>query len=289
MTARIVAIFFAFMAACAGPARAESGPTSIVVAFSAGGTSWTIARILADSLERSTKSTVLVDPRPGASGLLAAAYVKHQPHDGKTLLLMASASTLAIPPSKDWDYVGRVAAYKYMFVTQKGLPSTLESYFAAAKRDEKLRSLGSSGAGTLPHLIAEKLFADHGIRMVHVPYKGSAPAIQDVVGGHLASALVPYTDMIPWKDSVQVIARSGKEIAEEGWMGIFVPAGLPKATLAKLQAQFEAATTDSKDALIRLGFEPAWQSGEVLARTHRAEYERYKPLADSLGISFPKE
>jgi tripartite-type tricarboxylate transporter receptor subunit TctC len=250
--------------------------TVIVVGFAPGGTSSAVAHFLADSLERMTKSPVIVENHKGASGLVAAEYVRRQKPDGKTLLLMSSTSSLAIPPSPELAYIGLIATYKYVFVTGKQNPATSDEYFAAAQHRDAFRSVATAGAGTLPHLIASALFGERGIPMVHVPFAGSAPAILSVVGGHVASAVVPYPDLVSQADSVRVLAQTGDGIDLEGWVGILAPAGIPTEEIVRLQDLLRRASADAQARLESLGFRQEWKPGAVLRSMHRNEYDRFK-------------
>lgn len=278
---------FATVCLLAGNTAAHSETNTIVVGFAAGGTSSTIARYLADALERMTGSTFIVENRKGAGGLVAADYVKRQKPDGKTLMLMSSTSSLAIAPSPAFTYIALVARYKYAFVTGKQNPATLNAYFTAAKQHDALRNVATAGAGTTPHLVAAELFEAKGIPMVHIPFPGSAPAILSVAGEQVASAVVPYPDLISQMDSVRVLAQTGDGLDEGGWIGILAPAGVPAEEVERLQTLFRTASGLSKERLERLGFEQAWEPGSLLRSLHESEYERFMPLLARLGIQLP--
>jgi tripartite-type tricarboxylate transporter receptor subunit TctC len=266
-----------------GAAQAQSRLT-LVVGFAPGGTSSTAARIIAESLEGITGQSVLVENRPGASGAISAETVRQQ-KNSRTLLFMSSTSALSIPPDSGLVPVGIVAGYSYVVVARKDAPPTFEEYVKAARSDVAFRTVGTAGAGSVAHMIGERLFERHGLNMRHIPYKGSAPAIQDVLGAHIALAVTPVPDFVGFKDEMRVVAETGRGFETDGWVAIYAPPGTSAAEVQQLSALFEEASSRSGDALERMGFKPQWRTGDELLSVHRRQYRELFPVLARLGLT----
>jgi Tripartite tricarboxylate transporter family receptor len=209
---RLTPLFFAAVLTLSSPALPDDGQIRLVVGFAAGGTSSTAARIFAEAVEHITRSSTIVENRPGAGGAVAADWVLRQ-KGTQTLLLMSSTSALSglVP-------IGILATFPYVAVARKDSPAHLSEYMNEASREEKYRTVATAGAGSISHLIGTKLFNDYGVPMVHVPYQGSAPTILSVAGGHVALAIVPFPDFLPFQDTLRILARTGSGIETEGWV-----------------------------------------------------------------------
>lgn len=266
-----------------GIARAENDRMNLVVGFAAGGTSSVAARFVAEAVENLTGVSVLVENRPGAGGVLAAEWVRQQ-KDSKTLFFMSSTSALKIAPDSGLVPVGVIASYDYVAVAKKDAPRALAEYMRAAERDEVLRNVATAGSGSIPHLAGTKLFSDHGITMTHVPFRGSAPAMQSVLGGHVAMTIVPFPDFIGFKDELNVVARTGDGIAVAGWMGIFAPPGTSRGEIQRLAEIFQRASTSAKEKLESFGFRPEWRSDSELQAIHENDVRTWMPVAATLGV-----
>src|SRR5262245_56948503 len=268
---------------CVAPSIAQVRDLTLVVGFAAGGTSSTAARILADSAATIEGTNVVVENIPTAGGKLAASRVI-QNESSRMLFVMSATSVLRIPPDTGLVPVGIFAQYKYVVVPRKGTSPDLHAYIAAAKLDKRPRNVGTAGAGSVAHLIAEKLFEEHDVRMIHVPYPGSAPAIRDVLGGHVDMAAVPMPDAIAQEANLQILAESGKGISVEGWMGLYAPPVTTQENAAQLGLLFEQASARSSENLKRVGFEGVWLSALELRRTHERDYALFYPILRKLGI-----
>lgn len=262
---------------------ADVGQLNIVVGFATGGTSSTAARIIAESVEAITGSSVMVENRPGAGGLIAAEWVRQQT-GSPTLLFMSSTSVAKIPPSLGLVPVGVVASYSFVAAARKDGPANLDEYMKAAKQDAALRFAATAGAGSIAHLIGVKLFKDYGVSMTHVPFQGSAPAIRDVLGGHIPLAVVPYPDFIAFKDQLRVIAETGRGIRTDGWVAIFAPPNTSAQEVGRLAGIFQKASVRSKEKLERVGFRQSWRAGDELRSMYESEYAEWLPMLDTLGI-----
>ncbi|QKV55544.1 Bug family tripartite tricarboxylate transporter substrate binding protein [Comamonas antarctica] len=249
---------------------------TIVVPFSAGGGVDAMARLLAEKLRASLQQTVLVDNKPGASGMVGAAAVSKAAGDGYTLLLGSAGETSINPliyksrmqyqPQRDLAPIGLVARVPNVLVANPGLPvgnlAELAAY--AAKNPGKL-SYATSGVGNPQHLNGELLQSVLGVKMQHVPYKGASGQLVDVASGAVDLTFVSYAGAAPFLKGNRVKAlavTSAKRtsfapeipaIAEtpaakaydlENWFGVFAPAKTPAAIQARLSEAIAAALKD---------------------------------------------
>jgi tripartite-type tricarboxylate transporter receptor subunit TctC len=251
----------------AGPARVQSlagKQIRLIVPFPAGGPTDIVARPLAQMLGDALKATVLVDNRGGAGGSLGADAVAKSAPDGQTLL-MATVGTHAINPAlyknlsydaeRDFTPIALVAMAPVAVVVHPSQPATkLADLVALAKRMPGKLNYGSAGVGTPGHLTAEMFKTAAGIDIQHIPYKGSAPAVTDLLGGQIQIMFDPLQSVLsnvvagklralaisskarsPVQPDVPTIAESGYDGFETtAWWGAFAPAGLPEALAATL-------------------------------------------------------
>jgi len=280
---RLAPLFFAALVTLSSPALPNDGQITLVVGFAAGGTSSTAARIFAESVEQITRSSTVVENRPGAGGAIAADWVLRQ-KGTQTLLFMSSTSSLKISPQSGLVPIGVLATFSYVAVTKRDSPASLAEYMNGASREEKYRTVATAGAGSIPHLIGTKLFNDYGVPMVHVPYQGSAPAILNVAGGHVALAIVPFPDFLPFQDSLRILAQTGSGIGTEGWVGIFAPPETSPEEVARLSEIFRQASQRSREKLRNVGFEQVWRSGSEVRAMHEKDYAQWQPILKMLGV-----
>jgi tripartite-type tricarboxylate transporter receptor subunit TctC len=280
---RLTPLFFAAVLTLSSPALPDDGQIRLVVGFAAGGTSSTAARIFAEAVEHITRSSTIVENRPGAGGAVAADWVLRQ-KGTQTLLLMSSTSALKTAPQSGLVPIGIFATFPYVAVARKDSPAHLSEYMNEASREEKYRTVATAGAGSISHLIGTKLFNDYGVPMVHVPYQGSAPAILSVAGGHVALAIVPFPDFLPFQDTLRILAQTGSGIETEGWVGIFAPPETLSEEVARLSEIFRQASQRSQQKLQNVGFEQAWRSGTEARAMHEKDYAQWQSLIKVLGL-----
>ena len=279
---RFTPLLFAALVMLSSPALPNDQIT-LVVGFAAGGTSSTAARIFAESIEQVTRTSTIVENRPGAGGAIAADWVLRQ-NGTHTLLFMSSTSSLKTSPHSGLVPIGILATFSYVAVTKKDSAAHLAEYMNEASREKKYRTVATAGAGSIPHLIGTKLFNDYGVPMVHVPYQGSAPAILSVVGGHVALAIVPFPDFLPFQDTLRIVARTGSGIETEGWVGIFAPPETSSEEVARLSEIFRQASERSREKLRTVGFEQVWRSGADAHAMHEKDYAQWQPMLKVLGV-----
>ncbi len=309
-------------AAMAAPSpAAEAYPTKpirLIVPFPPGGPTDVMGRVLAKVLGEKLKQTVVVENRPGAGGNLGTDAVAKSPADGYTLVLSA-VSSLAIAPSlyaklpydvaHDFTPISRVGITKGAIVAHPSAPfNDLKGLVSYAKANPGKLSYGSSGVGTANHLAGEMLQAAAGIEMQHVPYKGTAPLVQDLLGGQLLLSIESSLS------SAAVNIKSGKlkgiaiitaqrapllpdlpTVAEQGypgfdvpiWFGLLGPANLPKDMVTTLnKAVVEGLKSQEViDRFAQIGAEPAPSTPEQFAAYVHDEGVRWSKVIRAAKIT----
>lgn len=260
-------------------------PVRLVIGQPAGGSSDAVGRLVGRQLEERLKQTIVIDNRPGASGNIGALHVARSAADGYTLLLTAGPfsvnpslySKLPFDTRKDFVPVAQISTSPSVLVVNKDFPvNTLEEFMASAKDPAKPVVYGSSGNGTAQHLAMELLRARAGLELIHVPYKGGAPAIIDLLGGQVKFLIANIGDV-----SKHVLAGTMKAIAQTGsdrsallpnvptliekgladtstggWLGVHVPAGTPPEIVKRLNAEINVVLDDAdvKGKMGAMGF-----------------------------------
>src|SRR5688572_1800379 len=267
-------------------------PIRFVVPYPAGGPLDVIARLLGQKVAESTKQPVVVDNKPGAGGNIGADIVAKSPPDGYTLVMGAVATHAINPtlyasipydPVKDFAPITQVASTPNVLVVNPSVPaSSVREFIAYAKANPGKLNFGSGSTGSAGHLAGELFKSMAGVDMAHIPYKGAAPAMQDLVAGqiqlmfdNLASSLgqfragkvkalaVTTAKKTPLAPDLPTIAESGLPGFDiSTWFGVFAPAGTPKAALDRLHAEFTKAlaAADVREKMTNLGAEPVGSS-----------------------------
>jgi tripartite-type tricarboxylate transporter receptor subunit TctC len=275
----------------AGPATAQpypSRPITLVVPQAAGGTNDIVGRLVGQKLGEVMNASVVVDNRPGAGGNIGTQLVAKGPKDGYTLLMTISSSQAINPalyknpgfdPVKDFKPVGLIGAVPNVLLVNPSFPAkNLAEFLKLAREKGANYQYASAGNGTLNHLLGEMLNNMAGISMQHVPYKGVAPAINDVLGGQLPIVFASLPSALAHikAGKLRALAVSGDKrspvlpdvpaIAEAVpgyngtlWIGLFAPAGVPADVLATLQdaTRKALAAKDLRDKLDQQGVEIA--------------------------------
>jgi len=301
------------LTATLGASAAESFPTKpirLVVASAAGGASDIVARLMADRLTQSLGQPVVVEAKPGANGNIAAELVASSPADGYTLM-MGTIGVLAINPSlykgvrfdplKDFAPVARLVSFSNMLIVKPSLPvNSVAQLVDYAKRNPGRLRYGSPGAGGSPHMAMVVFGQMTATDLVHVPYKGAAPALTDLMGGHIDLAFSDPLLTLPHvrAGKVRALAVSGNArlatapdvptVAEagvsgyavSGWLGIVAPAGTPQDRIVKLNAALNDALAlpDVRAKLVEQGSTVIAGTPQEFGSFIRSEFYRWKKV-----------
>ncbi|RCW68631.1 Bug family tripartite tricarboxylate transporter substrate binding protein [Pseudorhodoferax soli] len=292
------------------PAR----PIHIVVPYPPGGAVDQVARLIAPKLEADLGKPVVVENKAGAGGLLGSDAVARAPADGHTLVF-ATVSSHAIAPAvyakmpydpiTDFAMVSNVALTPYIITVNPNVPATtLKALVAYAKTNGSTLNFGSSGKGTTPHLAGELFNAVAGTRITHVPYKGSAPMVADLLANHVQVAfdntVIPYIQAgrliglavtgprrLSSVPDIPTAAEAGLPGYEAvGWMGLMAPRGTPAAITERLsRATVQAvAGADVRAKLDTLGFQGDAGTPQAFEAFVRAERTKWSKVAHDAGI-----
>jgi len=290
-------------------------PIRIVVPFPAGGTTDILARAVGQKLTETNGQPVLIDNRPGAGGNIGAELVAKSPPDGYTLL-MGTVGTHAINPSlyakmpydhqKDFAPVILVAGVPNVLVINPSVPAnSVQELIAYGKANPGKLNFASSGSGTSIHLAGELFKTMSGVQMTHIPYKGSAPAIADLLGGqvqimfdNLPSALpqikagklkalaVTSAQRATALPDVPTIAEAGLPGFEaSSWFGLLAPAGTPKEVIAKLNTEVAKwlASPEAREKLAAQGAIAAGKTPEDFTQHIVAETAKWQKVVKESG------
>jgi len=321
MTPRRLLLACAFLSA--SPALAQSGavsypdkPIRLVVPFAAGGALDVVGRIVGQKLTETWGKQVLIDNRLGAAGNIGAEFVAKGVPDGYTLLMSSvttqaiSMSLLAKPPYdfvRDFAPVGLVASAPLALVIHPALPArTVKEFIALAKARPGELNYFSSGTGSGTHFAAEIFDQMAGIRTTHIPYKGGAQGVTDLLAGQVQFAFSTLGLAVPHADSgrlrivaigstkryarlpkVPTITESGvKGYEAEQWYGVVAPEGTPPAIVNKLAAELKAivGNADVRERFYSQGIEPAYAGPAEFEAVIRAAVLKYAKVVKALGL-----
>jgi len=291
-------------------------PVRMIVPFTPAGATDMLARLVGERLGAKLGQSVVIDNRAGAGGNVGAEIAARAAPDGYTLL-MGPASIYAISATlyprlgydlaKDLTPVSLVANVPHVLLVNNDLPvKSVPELIQFAKKKPGELNIASQGSGTVSHLEAELLKHMAGIEMLHVPYRGSAPAILDLIGGRvhvmfdsIASAL-PHiragklraiavasntrSSLLP---NMPTVAESLPGYSAHSWLGIFVPAGTPQSIVQRLQRDLVAAIDEPKTQarLVEAGFEPKSSTQQEFAKLVRDEMEKWRPVVKTSGAT----
>lgn len=299
----------------AGPALAQSNTSRIIVAFAPGGPVDSIARIISEPLSRELGRTVIVENKPGANGAIGAQEVMKSAADGTTMWI-TSVGAAAINPSlydklaydmvKDFSPVSVVVNNVELLVINPNDKASNATEFVANAKAAKDTAMASSGIGSIPHLAIEQLADATGAKLLHVPYKGAAPAISDVMGGQVAGFFGDVPGLIghvksgklkpiglasstrhPALPDVKTFEEQGlKGIDTNNWYAIFVSSKTSPDVVSKLNKALKAVleTPEISKKLLSLGAEPAPSTPEALAALLKQDTQKWAALIKAKGI-----
>lgn len=302
----------------AGTAAAQTypdRPISLVVPFPAGGTTDALARALGQDLAKRLGQPVVVESKPGAGATLGADYVARATPDGYTLLMGAVHHTIATSVyrslkydfAKDFAPVTTVALVPNILVVNPNVPAkSVQELLAMAKRQPGKLTFGSNGVGTGQHLIGAQFEALGGVKLLHVPYKGSGPLTTDLLGGQIDMSFDTITPVLPHVQSgklralavttgqrsqalpdVPTLAESGLQGFDMGtWFGVLAPAGTPQAVVDKLNREMVAIirSEDFGRRMAEIGAVPIGNSPGEMATQIASDTEKYGKLVREANI-----
>ena len=289
-------------------------PVTIVVPFSPGGATDIMSRTLAERLKNRLGHPVIVENKPGAGTMIASEYVAKAAPDGHTVLL--AASSLGIAPSlyakvnydpvKDFTPISLVASVVHVLSVHPSVPAkNVAELVTWVKANPTKANYGSVGAGTSTHLESELFNTMAGVKMEHVPYKGSAPALTDVMGGQadlmfdtmlssmphvkagkLKALAVTSSQRSPSAPAIPTVAESGLPGYEAiAWNGVLAPAGTPKEVVDRLNAELKKAldNPEVKQRFEAQGFAAAWSTPTAYAGFLQAEVDKWGKVVKASG------
>ena len=323
-SARASAAGFAGMLAStlAGGAAAQSFPNKpirLLVTYAAGGASDIVSRVVAAKLTENLRQQVIVDNRPGASGIIASELLVRSPADGYTIIHVNVAhganpalnAKLPYDTARDFASVTLLALLTTILVTHPSLPAkSAAELIALVKANPGQLNYASAGSGSANHLAMEMFIHATGIDINHVPYKGGGPAIADVLGGQVPMMFITIPPALPHARAgkLRVLAvSSGKRaptlpdvptVAESGfpgfefneWQAILAPRGTPADEIARLNAEINKvlALPDVKERMAGLGAEAAGGTPEQLTAHIAAELSKWPSVLRKSGIGIAK-
>ena len=315
----VLTALIAAVSAGAAPAAAQtypSRPITLVVPFPPGGSATIIARIIADKMSEGLGQQIVVDNRGGAGGSIAARQVAKSAPDGATLLL-AFTGTLAVSPlifanvgydpRKDFAGIGLIGMAPSVLAVHPSVPArSVADLIGIAKAEPGKIQYGSPGIGTTNHLAGELLAAMTGIKITHIPYKGTGPAITDLLGGHIAMMFAPIpaahgnvsagalralgvtslkrSSLWPDIPTVAETGLPGFEVVQRSTL--LAPAGTPRTIIERLNKELNAvlATDEVRRRLAVEGGEPVPGAPEEYAADIDREEMRWAKLVATIGL-----
>jgi len=302
------------------PAHAQSfsgGLVRIIVPFPPGGGTDVLGRLLSSELQALWGQSVILDNRPGAAGLIGTRQAAAAPADGTTLLMASTGAILTLAASRagterydvtrDLAPVSLVAAPPYILVADPSQPfRTAADIISFAKPNPGRLSFGSSGVGSASHLSGALFAQMAGIDMLHVPYRGTGPAVTDLLGGRINLMFSPALTVMPHvaAGTLRVIGTTGAarsalfpdfptvaetglaDYASLGWFGMFAPAGTPREIVDKVAADVKKVLLlpQSRQKLAQEGAEPEPNSPEAFTAFVNADIAKWLELAHKAGI-----
>lgn len=311
-----LAVFLA-MSQLGGASAQPAGQTiRIIYPFAAGGQGDALVRILAESIQRATGNTTIVENRTGAGGRIGVKAVRDAAPDGTTLLYTAFAVISLYPhfygdkleydPFKDFEPVSQAATFDFALAVASNVPSgSIKELIGWLKADEKRATYGTPATGNLPHFLGLAFGRATGVNMQVLPYRGSAPAVNDVAAGQLPIAVVGTGDVAPLHNAgklkiigtfsrertrqaqnVPTMRELGVDVVGYGWYGVYAPARTPPEIVQRY-SRIIAETVragDNAERVRKLGLEPSGSTPEQLGEIQRRDHDYWGPIIKASGF-----
>lgn len=302
--------------ALAAPAAAQEKTLKFVLGYPPGASSDLLTRLLAERMRPLLGMNTIVENKAGAGGMVGTEAVAKAPPDGLTLLLTPLAPMVAFPhshgpavrydPFKDFEPVAHISNFQLAMVVNAELPAkNVAEYIALVKKDPKAGDYASAGAGSLPHYLGVMFAKAAGIPMTHVPYRGTAPALQALIAGEVKAAMFVLADALttvrsgkarllavagaqrsPLVPEVPTFRELGYDLEASAWYALFAPAGTPQDAIERYaKAAIEVVRApDVRQRLEQMGLEPTGLGPAELAKILRADYDRWGPVIKASGF-----
>lgn len=313
---RSIATAILATASAAAPAAAAwpERTVTLVTPFAAGGITDILARLTAERLRTRLNQPFIVEPAPGAAGALAAQRVLKAERDGYTLFFATLSQIAILPmtnvinfdPQKDFVPVSMIATSPFVITSGNSVPgNSLTDFIAHVKANPGKLPYGSAGTGNLTHLSAALFLKTAGVQMNHVPYRGIAPAFQDLVAGHIAMVAASPVEVKPFAESGGIkllavtsdkrssalpqlpsISETLKTPSVVTWNAVLAAAGTPEAIIAILSREIMTAEQDPAflAQLEKLGVDPVVHTPAEFAKTIAADADRWRTIILELGL-----
>ena len=317
-TQTFIYLLFGLLGLLAGSVSAQTYPTKpvkIVVPSAPGGGTDIVARLLAQSFSKALGQNFIVENKPGAGNLIGIETVARAPADGYTLLFVASPLVLNpilfkkvnYDPIKDFSPISLAATAPNILVVHPSTPaSNVKEWVELAHKGQNKLSYASAGVGTSPHMSMELFNAMAGIQTLRIPYKGTTPAVTDLLGGQVNAMFSNALTVMPHIQSgkLRALAVSGNRrlellpdvptVMEAGiaqyvslqWYGLLAPAGTPPAVIQTINREMVKAlqSKDIKDKLASEGAEPVGSTPAEFANLIKNDFDKWSKVAKSSGI-----
>ncbi|WP_199580576.1 Bug family tripartite tricarboxylate transporter substrate binding protein [Bradyrhizobium sp. MOS003] len=311
-----------FMAGCiglpllaqAGRAQAQAGLSKIIFPFAAGAGGDTLCRLMAQEMAPVLQRTLVVENRTGGDGLIGIKAVKGGSPDGSMVLVTTGPTMYLLPmveaaPSfdtaRDFMPVSLLARFEFALVINPAIDATdFKSFVTWLRAHPDKASFGVPSNGTIPHFMGSKLEKDLGMPLTRVPYRGSAPILNDIIGGHISFGIVTLADALPqhrakgvkiiaassaerspFAPEVPTLKESGIDLVADAWYGMWLPAGSPPDFASKLGAAASAALAklEVKEKLTAIGLIPVGSTPEGLTKELAANIALWQPIVKATG------
>ena len=298
-------------------AEAIKKPVQIIVGFPAGGGTDVIARIIADRLRGAYASNVIVENKPGAAARISVEYVKNAEPDGSVMLFTPdfpitvyphSFRSLSYDPLRDLIAVAPTTRSMLTYNIGPMVPDsvkTLGDFVSWCKANPDNAIYATTSAGGTPHFVGLMVANAAGVKMAPVHYRGGAPALQDLIGGHVPASINPVSESLPFARShaLRVLAvtgpersrflpdvpttrESGYDVVVDSWLGVFLPPKTPADVVTALSTALHDAVKSKEmlDALDKVGNEPTFETPAKFAEIIKADLDRWGPVVKQSGF-----
>jgi tripartite-type tricarboxylate transporter receptor subunit TctC len=292
-------------------------PVQIIVGFPAGGGTDVIARIIADRLRGAYAASVIVENKPGAAARISVEYVKSAEPDGSVMLFTPdfpitvyphSFRSLSYDPLRDLIAVAPTTRSMLTYNIGPMVPEsvkTLGDFISWCKANPDNAIYATTSAGGTPHFVGLMVANAARVKMTPVHYRGGAPALQDLIGGHVPASVNPISESLPFARShaVRVLAvtgpersrflpdvptmrESGYDVVVDSWLGVFLPPKTPAEVVTALSAALHDAVKSKEmvDALDKVGNEPTFETPAKFAEIVKADIDRWGPVVKQSGF-----